>query len=534
MSAKPPKKSEPVSNPDVTVGDEVYFQHGKGPQSAKVAATGRHGITVHHENKHHRVKWEHVLGHKKRVAQKYNVLDEGEDGLIVQDEKGQRRYINVPPEARGEKMVLDKSFSDTGRIVFFAKAGTIANRPGLALQEVQHKDGTHGKHWVRTTKDTPSGKPGGGQEQPKTPPKHVGFQNGEHQGHGKVIASGEHGHTVQDAAGGTHRVPHSAVTHEWHHDDAPDKSPHDDAPASNNDNRGPEEIARALFDTSELAKLPPKTFQPVDSWEELEAKGKEGLAQFSEMLGNVAKTLGLETGKRPQSYDNAVEKESNRAKEEGREAKAVNKDDYMLPEHWDSDKGFLFMGPLKGKDRATEKVKSDYVTKEKPEGDWSQIRDMVRATIAVPMVTQIPKVLDELKKAGIHLAQQPKNNLVKPLPGGYRDLNLIVKLPNGLLAELQVHIKPMTLAKEKGHKPYETTRSIEGKYKQKGIEDKAQWDDADREKHGTAMAEQEKLYGDAWDRATGAKKNNKSDESNLTKSTKENMIVLWKFAGVKK
>jgi hypothetical protein len=64
---------------------------------------------------------------------------------------------------------------------------------------------------------------------------------------------------------------------------------------------------------------------------------------------------------------------------------------------------------------------------------------MVRATIAVPSVTQIPKVLAEMKKAGIELAQQPKNNLLGEGLGGsgYRDLNMIVKLPNGMLAELQ-------------------------------------------------------------------------------------------------
>lgn len=528
--SKLPRNQEPVANPDVTVGDHVYFKHKSGPQCGRVAATGKHGITVHHEGEHKRVKWEHVLGHKSRIAQKYNVLDEGEDGLIVEDAAGQRRYINVPPEARGEKMVLDKSFHGGSRLIIFAK-GDIANRPGLALRPVTDKNGVQTKHWVRTTKELPKQQPGGGQEQPKAVPTHVGFQNGQHQGHGKVIASGEHGHTVQDAAGGTHRIPHSAVTHEWHGDEAPTQSPHDDAPTSNNDNRSADEIAHALFDTSELEKLPAKTFQPVDSWDELESKGKEGLSQFSEMLGNVAKTLGLETGKRPQSYDNAVESEKAKAEKEGRQANDVNKDDYMLPEHWDNDKGFLFMGPLKGKDRATEKVKSDYCTPEKPDGDWSQIRDMVRATIAVPMVTQIPLVLSELKKAGIELAQKPKNNLVKPLPGGYRDLNLIVKLPNGLLAELQVHIKPMTLAKEKGHKPYETTRSIEGKYKQKGITDKEQWEPADREKHAAAMKEQETMYGAAWDKATGKKKDDINTSSNLTKAFKEPMIVLWKLRG---
>src|SRR5690606_3783157 len=102
---------------------------------------------------------------------------------------------------------------------------------------------------------------------------------------------------------------------------------------------------------------------------------------------------------------------------------------YMLPEDWENERGYLFIGPLKKEDRAREKVEADY------EGDWSQLRDMVRATIAVPMVTQLPKVLRELEAAGMELAQKPKNNLVKPLPGGYRDINMIIKLPNGMLAE---------------------------------------------------------------------------------------------------
>jgi hypothetical protein len=240
------------------------------------------------------------------------------------------------------------------------------------------------------------------------------------------------------------------------------------------------------------------------------------------MLGGVASELGLETGRRPQSLEHAQSEENAKAKKEGRTPEKLNEDDYMLPEHWDSDKGFLFMGPLKGEKRAREKVDADYG------GDWSQVKDMVRATIAVPKVTQIPKVLRTLEQNGMELAQQPKNNLVKPLPGGYRDLNLIVRMPNGLLAELQIHVKPMTLAKEKGHKPYEVTRSIEGKYKQKGLGDQPdKWNDEDREAHGKAMAEQEKLYGDAWEKASaGVDHKQRDGESNLTKSLDARILFL--------
>lgn len=658
---KPGAGAEPVPNPDVMTGDEVFFQHKKGPHAGKVLATGKHGITVEHEGKPHRAKWQHVLGHKKRAAQTYNVLEEGEDGVLVKDAAGKRKYLNVPPEARGEKMVLEKSFrsgADGGRLVIFAKAGPIANRPGLHLQQKTDKNGKKSSHWVRTNKPLPKvGGPHAAPDEPAKPPSHVAFENGAHSGHGKVVASGKHGHIVEDDAGGKHRILHSQVTHEWHGADKPEGHPDASTPPAKPDwsprgegesDKGyakrvvdhgedvkhlPEEhdryfntkgskhvpidrlhstksddenaqggangpkrmlaayhgalgkrdpikvmphkdkdghfevvdgngtltsakklgwkglptqhvtreegerlqaeeaakqpktgddIAHALFSNHEMARLPAKAAQPVASWEELQSKATEGLTMFKSMLGDVAKNLDLDSSRRPKSFDHAQADEDATAKKEGREPKQLNPDQYMLPEHWGNDKGFLFMGPLKGEDRAKQKVEQDY------NGDWSQVRDMVRATIAVPMVTQIPKVLEQLKAAGIELAQKPKNNLIKPLPGGYRDLNLIVKLPNGLLAELQVHIKPMTLAKEKGHAPYETTRAIEGKYRQKNVSDKAQWDENDRAEHEKAMAEQEKLYGAAWEQASGSPRSTKQDESNLTKAMIQRRIVVWK------
>jgi predicted kinase len=215
-------QQQPVPNPDVCCGDHVYFRHLKGPHAGEVLATGRHGITVRHEGKPHRVKWEHVLGHKSRKAQKYDVLDEGEDGLIVQDEGGQRRYINVPPEARGEKMVLGKAFgAGGGRLIVFAKAGPIANRPGLSLKDVTDKTGKRTKHWVRTAKDMPSSDEGGAPEAGAKngygthnlqPGDTVSFKNGEHEGEGKIHTIGEHGAVVHDGAGGEHRVLHHQIT----------------------------------------------------------------------------------------------------------------------------------------------------------------------------------------------------------------------------------------------------------------------------------------------------------------------------------
>lgn len=520
MTFKTPKpQADPEPRPDVEVGDHLYIHHRGQPCTGKVMAHGKHGVTVDVEGQHHKVKWDKVLGHKQRTAQQYSIVDQGEDGMLVEEPGGRRRFVATPNESKEDPMVTKSMGSRP--ITLFMKAsapGSYAGGPGLQKKQITDKRGVQTTKWVSTDRGGPPAQRG----------QHIGFANGEHKGHGEVTAAGKDGVRVKDAAGGEHMVTHDKITHHADGEGAPEGSPHEAPPPGTPKPQedGAEGIARALFDTSELDKLATKVPQPVKSWEDLSAKAPEALKQFTDMLGKVAQSLNLQTGKRPQSLDNAMESETKKAADEKRSPKEVKADDYMLPEHWDSDQGFLFMGPLKGQERAEEKVRTDY------NGDWSQVRDMVRATIAVPMVTQIPKVLAELKAAGIELAQKPKNNLVKPLPGGYRDLNLIVKLPNGLLAELQVHIKPMTLAKEKGHKPYETTRSIEGKYRENGVgSDTSKWDAGDRDTHAAAMKEQEKLYGDAWEKAKGGEKKTPEPSSNLTKSLRTPRMILWNLKG---
>jgi len=523
---KPKPRPEPEPRHDVEVGDHLYVHHRGQPRTGLVKAHGKHGVTVEIDGGHHPVRWDKVLGHKTRALQKYAVVDQGEDGMLVEDKSGRRRFVAIPNESKEDPMVA-KSMGHTRPVMLFMKAsapGTYAGAPGLQKKVITDKNGVQTTKWVSTDQGSPPAQRG----------QHVGFANGEHKGHGEVTASGKDGVRVRDSAGGQHLVTHDKITHHWGGEGKPDASPHQETQPNQVDAPGTpkpapdgaEGIARALFDTSELDKLPTKVNQPVQSWDELKSKGEEGLKQYSDMLSKVAQNLGLVTGKRPQSLDHAQHEEKINAEKEGRNPADLSDTDYMLPEHWDDDRGYLFMGPLKGEKRAKEKVAQDY------DGDWSQLRDMVRATIAVPGVTQIPKVLAELKAAGIELAQKPKNNLVKPLPGGYRDINMIMRLPNGMLAEMQVHVKPMTLAKEKGHKPYETTRSIEGKYRENGVgSDTSKWDAKDRETHAAAMKEQESLYGDAWEKAKAGEKQQQNESSNLTKSMPTPRMILWNLKG---
>lgn len=89
-------------------GDEVFFHHRGAPCVGKVLAAGRHGCTLEHEGKQHKVKWENIAGHKSRVPQQYRVLHEGDDGLIVENQHGKRRFLGIPPEAKAEVLELGK------------------------------------------------------------------------------------------------------------------------------------------------------------------------------------------------------------------------------------------------------------------------------------------------------------------------------------------------------------------------------------------------------------------------------------------
>ena len=208
-----PKRDEPEPKPGVEVGDHLYVHHRGQPCTGRVRAHGKHGVTVNIEGQDHKVRWEHVLGHKRRAPQRYEIVDQGEDGMLVKGQDGRRRYVAIPNEAKEDPMVA-KALGQ--RPVLFLKSTQIANQPGMVLRPVQGKMGMTNR-WVSTRADGPKAQPG----------QHVGFANGEHKGHGKVTAAGAEGVTVQDKAGGTHRVMHEQVSHQWEGEGDPDHSPHE-------------------------------------------------------------------------------------------------------------------------------------------------------------------------------------------------------------------------------------------------------------------------------------------------------------------
>lgn len=98
--------AKPQARTDVYPGDVVYFDHPSGALSGRVLAHGKHGCTIECKGgKRHKVKWEKVLGHKKRAALRGGVLEKGGDGMIVKDANGRRRFIATDENAPLDRVV---------------------------------------------------------------------------------------------------------------------------------------------------------------------------------------------------------------------------------------------------------------------------------------------------------------------------------------------------------------------------------------------------------------------------------------------
>lgn len=499
----PTKKPKPgdkkaVEAPDIERHDEVYFRHASGPMVGRVLARGEHGCTIEADGKRHKVKWDSYLGHKVRVRQEVKVVDQGDDGMLVEDRSGRRRFIRDSMDQPAEEPGLTKPVTMAKAlptpVVLFTNATPadlvkamgggkrVAGGAGLSLQVVTDKGGHQTKRWKKTGTDQPGekrhaaaedgGKVQHGQHNVKNGDR-VSFKMGTLSGKGQVVASGAKGATVKDAEGHPHKVTwdqiaeHASGGREDRHEtpEAQSEAKSKDAKAKAKAKPG---AGDGLFDPSDVASLPRRTAQPVKSWDELVTKATEGLVQYKEALGKVADTLGLKTDAKPADLEG--------------DAAAGGE-------------GYLFVGSLKGEQRAKQKVESEY------DGDYSQLRDMVRATIAVSSMDEIRAAVAAVEAAGLTLAQKPNDRFANPTPEGYRDLNTVVKLPNGMVAELQYHLKPITAAKAEGHADYEISRTLQAKYGENAPSDA--WSDEDHGEFHRAVQRQRQIYDAAWKKAQG-------------------------------
>jgi hypothetical protein len=236
-------------------------------------------------------------------------------------------------------------------------------------------------------------------------------------------------------------------------------------------------VAEMAVPREKWAALGKKKSQPEKSPEALFERGKDAQVHLEEWLnkGNgIANQMGYRTmGKGP---------------------------DQMQEGDWDGDDKMLFIAPMKKMERSLQKVESDY------KGDWTQLVDVVRCTMAANTLEDLKEAIDTMEAKGMRVARTPKNKFVNPTPVGYMDLNFIVELPNGMLAEIQFNIKDMMKAKNLGHPHYEVQRELEAKYAKMGIyadddpekPDPARWDPDDAKVWQREHYAQQEIYFNAW------------------------------------
>lgn len=250
-----------------------------------------------------------------------------------------------------------------------------------------------------------------------------------------------------------------------------EEKPKEEAPAKKEEKSAPTSPKAGLFAEEDTKDLPEASHQPVKTEKELFEQAKEAHEQSAAML-NEGKGLDKALGAKVVRIDKG--------------------DDFDLG----GDEPVVIIGPPKKADRSREKVEAKYG------GDWSQLKDIVRASVAVKSFDQLPSVVQALKKQGIKLSEQPEDRFANPTDAGYRDLSLNVEYPNGHIGELQLHVKSMIKAKDEGHKYYEDVRSIEAKAKKEGNRSLT---DEEQRIVDEANSKMRDLYGKAWEEAMGGK-----------------------------
>lgn len=573
--------------PGVCPGDEVYVQHPTtGPHVGVVKHHGAHGATLKINGKEHKVPWEHIVAHRKRVSQSYDVVDEGEDGMIVQDEQNRRHFIAIPQDSREDKLMV-KSLTGQ-RVVLLKKdsSGTpYVGAPGLSKKQITDKRGTQTTKWVRTHGEVPAAPRALAQQGQRARGDKVSFTAGDFKGSGEIVGKpGKDGAHVRDGSGRIHQVKHEEMQatpekpdYEARNDgetdkayakrvvdktDAPNTLPEDhdryfdtegsthvpldklhssksDEENAQGGDNGPKRMLAAYH--GQLGKRAPIKVMPHETkpghYEVVDGNGTLTSAKKLKWLGLPAEVVSRDEGLRLKAEESAtdaaklavdVQKYNDKPKkarqpfseqaqlyDHAEEAltslkeiltgkdgiatkmglKQVTKGPgQVTPEEWDAPGGMLFIGKLKEADgRAKEKVDAIYG------GDWSQLLDVVRCTMAVDNLHDVADVMQQLEASGMEVMQQPKDKFTKPTLEGYRDFNLVMKMPNGIAAEVQLNVKDMMKAKNVGHKEYEISRKIGDKYEKAGtFGDRSKWEPADVQEYDRSVAAQTKIYGDAW------------------------------------
>jgi SPP1 gp7 family putative phage head morphogenesis protein len=152
--------------------------------------------------------------------------------------------------------------------------------------------------------------------------------------------------------------------------------------------------------------------------------------------------------------------------------------------------GLIVCAPVKTRERAKEKVEDDY------DGDWAKLLDMVRCSVAFDTMPDLEGAIELLRANGAVYARFPKNRFREPDASGYRDYMVNYRLPSGMVVEVQYHVKPMLMARERQHLMYGVIRAIKSSMQEEGREDMTP---AERAAIEAAKDQGKDLYAKAWE-----------------------------------
>ena len=146
------------------------------------------------------------------------------------------------------------------------------------------------------------------------------------------------------------------------------------------------------------------------------------------------------------------------------------------------------LADIKSRERAEAKVRN------KLDGDASQLTDLVRASIVSNDIQNLMQAFALVKTDSQII--QVKNRFAEPKESGYRDLNLLVRLPQSqMIAEIQIHLADIAEIKSGDeHEVYQQVQQIQAD----AAEQLRQLNDFEAAKIVQLRQQSHKLYHKAW------------------------------------
>jgi hypothetical protein len=124
---------------------------------------------------------------------------------------------------------------------------------------------------------------------------------------------------------------------------------------------------------------------------------------------------------------------------------------------------------LKGRERALEKINSDYINPETKIPEANRLVDIAGSKIVYTKVKDLYVALEKFSSE--YKILKIKDRIQQPL-NGYRDILMNIEMKNGHIVEFRLHLKEMDkIADGVGHKLYEEYRTLEAISKTRNLTD---------------------------------------------------------------